>query len=212
MVAKFRCLPMGLFDRFRRARVERPQPGTGVLPVLFADGDALSREFHEDVATYRESGLEVIPAEVSTTDELLREIRARSPAILHLLAAFPPDGSLTDSAGGILNLGTLMDIAEESGVTLLILAHSTPFENLSESISQSKFMNLLTTIDRNHHFGDFLAGLVDQLTKEVSFGKAFVQLAPQHQALQEGLSLPGAIAVCPGRRGKRLVMWAEAQP
>jgi len=206
---------MGLFDRLLRraeATPELSRAGDGVLPLLFGAAPDLESQLDEDVATYREAGVEVIPSKASSVAELRELIASRNPQVLHLLASFTGRGSLVDASGGELYLRELLSLSEESGVRLFIIASQNDFEHVKTQAAKSKVMNFLTIVHRNRHFASFLRGIIAGLAKNQNFALAYVELAPQHESVQRGRPLPGSIAICPGKRGEKLFLWSEAQP
>jgi hypothetical protein len=205
---------MSILDIFRKKSVDTtdlPPAGFGVLPLLFGEDFDLTSQLDEDVSVYREAGLEIVPYKATAIEEVKNLIAEHKPQILHLLATFSNRGSLVDSSGGELSLGEMMTLSEEVGVRLFIIASQNKFDDIKGQITKAKIMNFLTIIDRNRHFTKFLKGIMTGLSKDPNFAMAYVKLAPQYSRGQQGLPLPGSIAICPAKKGKDLVLWSEAQ-
>jgi hypothetical protein len=117
-----------------------------------------------------------------------------------------------DEAGQELDLRDLVEAAEASGVRLFIVASQNRFDKIKEHIHLCRVVSFMTIVERNRHFPAFLRGILAGLSKDPNFALAYINLAPQHQDGQQGLPLPGSIAMCtrPGKRG--LVLWSNAQP
>ncbi|MFL6207669.1 MAG: hypothetical protein ACJ74W_02395 [Pyrinomonadaceae bacterium] len=206
---------MGILDLFRKRETpetDLPPEGSGVLTLLFGSSPELLNQLNEDVSIYRETGLEIAPHKTDAVQEVQRIISSARPGILHLLASFTDRGSLVDASGGELFLKELMRLSEDSGVRLFIIASQNHFDNIKGQIAKTMAMNFLTLMNRNRHFGTFLRGIITGLSKDPNFALAYVKLAPQSQRAQQGLPLPGSIAICPAKKGKNLVLWSEAQP
>jgi hypothetical protein len=206
---------MGIFDIFRsreKTTSEAPPEGAGVLPLLFGDDAELKEEFDEDASIYRENGLEIIPFQALTVQDVKDVILSRKPSIIHLLANFTDRGFLVDGRGGELALGEVIELAEGSGVRLFIVASQNSFDKLNTQIGNPRFVTVLTIIDRNRHFGAFLRGILAGLSRNPHIAGVYVSLAPQHPEMQVGLPLPGSIAICPTKKGKTIALWSNPQP
>lgn len=112
-----------------------PPAGDGILPLLFGATVDLESQFNEDVALYWGVGAEIIPAKASSIEELRELISSRKPQVLHLLASFSDRGSLVDDSGDELYLRELMDLSEESGVRLFILASQNDFNHMNGQLA-----------------------------------------------------------------------------
>jgi len=206
---------MGILDLFRKkAESENnlPPAGFGLLPLLFGDSPDVVTEFDEDVSTYREIGVEIIPRRASSVQEIKQIISSEKPEVLHLLAFFTERGSLVDTSGDEVSLRELMTLSEDSGVRLFIIASQNEFNSIRDHIAKTRVMNFMTVTNRNRHFAPFLQGIIAGLSKSPNFALAYVNLAPQHERAQEGLPLPGSIAMCPHKKYGHIVLWSEAQP
>jgi hypothetical protein len=205
---------VGIFDRlFRRDTTPPPPPFTGsdVLVVSFGDAQPRSAELDEDVAVYREAGIEAAPNRTHTASELRQLVAARGAKVVHLVAAFDARGFLVDAGGGEVSLRELMTAAEQGGARLFICATGNVFEEIKDQVPEVKTMCVLTLLQRNRHHAAFLRGLLNGLARDPNFAMAYVKLAPQAESAQRGRPLPGTIAICPGRQGGTLVLWTEPQ-
>lgn len=186
------------------------QSGNGVLAILLNESSRLRADFEEDLSTYSGTILNVRSEIVAQVAEIGALIAEKQPSIVRLVAEFDAQGTLVDPTGGKAHVRELISVAEESGVTLFIIA-SGAYHGFTAHLRAPRATNVLAIVERNPHFAAFLRGLLNNLSEDPNFALAFVKLAPQHASAQRGRPLPGAIAACPAKP-KFLVVWSEAQP
>lgn len=186
--------------------------GNGILIIVFGDNPEMLKEAEEDkdiFIQYSESPPKLV--QCKTISQLSDTITNYRPELLHLLAKFNGNGRLIDYDGKSIGFGEIMKLSETSGVHFLISASENNFELIGNEIIDSKNIDLMTIVQRNRHYSSFLSGLVKEISNTRSFAMAYVKLAPQHESVQKGLPLPGSIAICPTKDGKRIVLWTNAQ-
>lgn len=185
--------------------------GRGVLAILVGTDPKLTSAYEEDLYVYRESGVEVTTAIISSVGEIKKLISNSRPEVVHLVAEITPQGSILDSSGDEVTVKAVVSAAEGAGASLFTIASEVEFDFLKHQLPKPRSMNQLIIIGRNRHFATFLRGLLKQLSSDPNFALAFVTLAPQHDIAQRNRPLPGAIACCPAEPNV-LVLWSEAQP
>ena len=185
--------------------------GQGILVITFGNDPILIQAGIEDAVLLSPYVGKTQSHNILKAEELLDVIQNETPEVLHLLAQVDEQSALEDANGTSLRLHDLMKHAEKMGVRLFIIANGNSFDHVKKDFYHSEVMDFLAITDRNKHFSVFLKGLIERMSKTGSFAKAYVALAPQHSKAQQGLPLPGSIAVCPTKKGKDLVLWSEAQ-
>jgi hypothetical protein len=211
----------------RRAKQGRSAPpNVGALLVLFG-ADELQPLLAEDVAISEGVDVFTISYEARTIADITARIALQKPAIVHLLATFGSEGSLTDETGVELELRELMQAAEENGVGLFVIGCENRSETLVEHAHCGETMCLLAITERNRHYPSFMRsiligldraptlmrGVLISLANASRFALAYEALARQGPDwVQEGRPLPGSIALCPNRKGGSILMRSLAQP
>lgn len=183
----------------------------GILILAFGDKPDVIDEAENDVKIFSQHTNNVKFEKCNTITHVINLIKQNQPEILHLLSKFDSNGKISDNYGNSLNLGEIMKVAENAGVNIFISASENNFEYLKNESINSKSMIFLTILQRNRYYESFLNGLVSGITATGNFAATYVKLAPQYENGQRGLPLPGSIAVCPGKNGKNIVLWSNAQ-
>lgn len=183
----------------------------GVLILTFGSDPNLLQEGETDDSIYIKYSKRIQTVNCHTVFQIVDVIKLCKPEVLHLLAEFNHAGALVDSEGDILNLSDIMKLSESCGTQLIFLASENDFENIDNKIIDSKTLTIMTILQRNKHYPVFLEKLLEGIANTKSFAMAYVGIAPQHEFVQKGLPLPGSIAVCPAKEGKRIVLWTNAQ-
>lgn len=161
---------------------------TRILICTIADESQLKLEADSDADVYRKYYPNVTVKVVRDGNGLLELIKSNGFDAVHILANINNQGNV-----GGLPVQEIHNACSNSGVKIVFWAANTPSQIYIQHVKAGAF-NLVMTLNRKGAiFGNFLDGLLSQMSAGKSMPMSWVKLVPQYQNAPEHVKAPGCI-------------------